>query len=484
MTEDTGPRRCSRIFFTMTGAFFLIAKPVYAQSETPKLSPSTLALQIGLIVFLTLVNAFFSAAEMAMVSIDKNKIKDKADEGDRKSIKILKVLSNQSRFLSTIQVLITFAGFFNSASAATGLGLVLGSYLSALGLPYAENIATVLITVILSYVTIVIGELVPKRIALSHSEEFARSAIGLIAFASKILSPFVSLLSMSTNAVLRILGVTLEGVEEKVTIEQIRSMVQVGQDQGVINPVESEMIHSVISFDDKYAEEIMTARPEVFMIDITEPLENYLSDMLTLKYSRIPVYEEDVDNIIGVLYIKDFFLEAHKKGFNNVDIRPILRPAYLVPERKNINNLFNDLQTNQKHMALLIDEYGGFSGIVTMEDLIEEIVGDIDDEYDHDEPDIIQLSDNSYQAKGGISIKELNYRTGSEFGENSEHYDTLGGLVIYELGYIPADGEKPELWIDNVQLLVSLVEDNRISEVKILVHESEDKAKEEQIEEE
>ena len=303
------------------------------------------------------------------------------------------LLEEPSRFLSTIQVGITFTGYFNSASAAIGISGTVGNFLVGLGVPAAVSvqIAVISVTLILAYITLVFGELVPKRIALQHKEEFSMFAVGPISFVAKIMKPFVSFLSFSTNGIMRLLGISTEGVEEKVTLEEIRSMVEVGQEQGVINPVEREMINSVIGFDDKLAEEIMTARTEVFMIDLEDPIDEYLAEMMELKYSRIPVYDGDVDDILGILYLKDFLLEAYKIGFKNVDIRKILRPAYYIPERKNINDLFNELQEKKMHMAILIDEYGGFSGIVTMEDLIEEIVGDIDDEYDHDEPDIIQL---------------------------------------------------------------------------------------------
>ena len=187
------------------------------------------------------------------------------------------------------------------------------------------------------------------------------------------------------------------------------------------------MIESVIGFDNKLAEEIMTARTEVFMIDIDAPIEEYIDSMLELKYSRIPVYEEDIDNIIGILYIKDFLLHSYNVGFKNVNIRKILRPAYFVPERKNINDLFLELQNKKKHMAILIDEYGGFSGLVTMEDLIEEIMGDIDDEYDHDVPDIMVLDNKNFYVEGSVSIKEFNSKTGLKLDKESENYNTLGG---------------------------------------------------------
>ncbi len=436
--------------------------------------------QLLLIAFLTLLNAFFAASEMAMVSVDKKKISIQADEGNKKARMLLNLLAEPSKFLSTIQVGITFAGFFSSASAAVGISDDLGRYLLGYGVPFAKDVAFIGVTLILSYITLVFGELVPKRVALQYAEKFAFFAIKTVTIVSKIMSPFISFLSFSTNGIMRILGIKTEGVEEKITLEEIRSMVEVGQEQGVINSVEREMINSVIGFDDKLAEEIMTARTEVFMIDLEDPIEDYLGEMLELKYSRIPVYEGDVDDILGILYIKDFLLEAYRVGFNHVDIKKILRPAYFIPERKNINDLFNELQTKKKHMAVLIDEYGGFSGIVTMEDLIEEIVGDIDDEYDHDEPDIKRIDDRNFIAKGAISIKELNSNLGTELDEDSEDYDTLGGFLIDILGYIPDDGEKVKVEYENLDFYIEEINEKRVQQVNIIINEIESDEEEEE----
>lgn len=429
--------------------------------------------QFLLIFILILLNAYFAASEMAMVSVDKKKVAERAEKGNKKARMLLDLLKEPSRFLSTIQIGITLAGFFSSASAARGLSGRLGLLISGLGVPLrlSDDIAFVGITLILSYITIVFGELIPKRIALINAEKYAMFAIRGINFIYKIMSPFVTLLSFSTNTVLRILGYKHENVEQKITLEEIKSMVEVGHEQGIINPTEREMIDSVISFDDKMAEEIMTARTEVFLIDVEDPIDEYLTDMMTLKYSRIPVCEGDADNIIGVLYIKDFLLEAYKVGFAKVDVRRILRPAYFIPERKNINELFKELQEGRMHMAILIDEYGGFSGIVTMEDLLEEIVGDIDDEYDHDEPDIRVIDTNSFLAKGSISIKELNSNIDTEFDEGSEDYDTLGGMLIHMLGYIPDDGDQKLIEYENIEFHIEEIRDKRIQLVRVVLKE-------------
>ena len=260
---------------------------------------------------------------MAIVSVDKKKISKMAKEGNKKAQMLFNLLAEPSRFLSTIQVGITLANLFSSASAAVGISDRLGRTLENVGIPFGQDIAFIGVTVLLSYIVLVFGELVPKRIALQKSEKFALFAIKPISMLSKIAKPFVNFLSFSTNAILGLLGFRSDSVEEKVTLEEIRSLVEVGQEQGVINPIEREMIDSVIAFDDKSCEEIMTARTEVFMIDVKEDIEDHLEAIMELNYSRIPVYEGDVDNVIGILYLKDFLLEAYKVGFENVDIKKL-----------------------------------------------------------------------------------------------------------------------------------------------------------------
>lgn len=430
-------------------------------------SGGNILFQFFLLVILILVNAFYSASEMALISVDKNIIREKAEEGQVKAKRILKLLDDPSKFLSTIQVCITLAGFFNAAFAATGISQGLGDGLFRIGVPRAYQLATILFTILLSFVTIIFGELIPKRLALKAPEQFAFSASGVLWWSYRLLKPCVHLLSSITNALLRAMGVEINAVEEKVTMSDIKSIVQVGQSQGLINVTEEEMINSIISFDNKTAEEIMTPRTSVFAIDITDPPSEYMDELLSVHFSRIPVYDDDIDNIIGVLYIKDYMQEAYEVGFDQVDIQNIVRPAYFVPERKNVNELFNELRENNSHIAVLIDEYGGFSGIVTMEDLIEEIVGDIDDEYDSDEPEINKIGQNTYMAKGTLSIKELNSNIGSEFDEENEDYDSLGGLLFYLMGRIPEDTEQPFVEYDQCQFFIRKMSNKKIEQVRI-----------------
>lgn len=427
--------------------------------------PMSLVSQFILILVLTLLNAFFASAEMAIVSVNRNRIKMLADDGNKKASLLVDLLEEPNKFLSTIQVGITLAGFFSSASAATGISEVIGASLSQLGIPYAQSISLVVITIILSYFTLVFGELVPKRIALQKSEQMAMLSVRPIVFVSKFAKPFVKLLSLSTNLLLRVIGMSDTDLEEKVSREEIKSLVDAGEEYGVINQIEKEMINSIFDFDDKLAKEVMTPRTEVYMINIKLPLS--IEELLEENYSRIPVYEGDMDNIIGILYLKDFLHEAYQVGFENVDIKKLLHRPYFVPECKNIDQLFKELQKSKNHLAVLIDEYGGFSGIVTIEDLIEEVMGDINDEYDDDDPVIRKIDNDTYIVNGLISIKELNDKLQLNLDEETEDYDTLGGFLINQIDYIPSETEECMVEYENLVFKIECVKDKRIEMVKI-----------------
>ena len=425
---------------------------------------SHLFLQFLVIILLTGINAFFSGAEMAIVSINKNKLKILVEEGNKKAIMLDRLLEEPSKFLSTIQVGITLAGFFASASAATGLSKYLSSYLQKLNIPYSSQISMILITFLLSYITLVFGELIPKRLALRSSEKIALFSIEIIVAISKIFSPFVKFLTFSTNIVLSILRMKDDNLEEKVSKEEIRSLVEVGRENGIINEVEKEMIENIIEFDEKIAREIMIPRTKVFLVDKNITIEELFAKKEIGRYSRIPVYDGEADNIIGVLLTKELMMEAYKKGFENVVLSDILQEAYFVPETKNVNELFNELQVEKKHIAMLIDEYGGFSGIVTLEDLIEEVMGNIYDEYDTDDSSIKKLSADKYLINGELFLNDINDYFHIEL--ESRHYDTLSGLIIENIGYIPEDNEDiPPIIMDNMMFKPQRVKDKKIEKV-------------------
>ena len=428
------------------------------------MSEGSLLLQIVIIIILTGINAFFSSAEMAIVSLNKNKLKILIEEGNKKAILLDNLLKEPSKFLSTIQVGITLASFFASASAATGLSQFLSEALKPLNIPYSSQISMILITFILSYVTLVFGELIPKRIALRNSENIALSSVEVIVFISTIFSPFVKFLTFSTNLVLTILRMKEDNIEEKVSKEELRSLVEVGKEHGVINESEQEMIENIIEFDEKIAREIMIPRTKVFLIDKNISIHELFENKEIGKYSRIPVYENEADNIIGILLTKDLMMEAYKKGFDDIKISDLVQEAYFVPETKNVNELFNEMQLEKKHITILIDEYGGFSGIVTLEDLIEEVMGNIDDEFDDEDLSIHQISKNKYLVNGDVSLYDLN--DNFHFELESKYYDTLSGILIENLGYIPEDNENIEpITINGVVFKPQRVRNKKIEKV-------------------
>ena len=438
------------------------------------MSEGSLLLQIVIIIILTGINAFFSSAEMAIVSLNKNKLKILIEDGNKKAILLDNLLQEPSKFLSTIQVGITLAGFFASASAATGLSQYLSGALQPLNIPYSNQISMILITFLLSYVTLVFGELIPKRIALRNSEKIALSSVGVVVFISRLFSPFVKFLTFSTNLVLTILKMKEDNIEEKVSKEELRSLVEVGQEHGVINEAEKEMIENIIVFDEKIAREIMIPRTKVFLVNKNISVKELFEAKEIERYSRIPVYEEEADNIIGVLMTKDLMIEAYKKGFENVNIESLVQEAYFVPETKNVNELFSEMQMEKKHIAILIDEYGGFSGIVTLEDLIEEVMGNISDEFDDEDLMITKLpfSKNKYLVNGEISLNDLN--DNFHFNLDSKYYDTLSGFLIEKLGYIPEDSENiAPIQIGKVIFKPQMVKNKKIEKIIMTLNNAE-----------
>lgn len=430
---------------------------------------NSILFQLLFLAFLTLVNAFFAGAEMAVVSVNKNRIKVLADEGSKRAALLQTLFEDSTKFLSTIQVAITLAGFFSSASAATGISQVLGGWIAQFGIPYSNTIAVVVVTIILSYFTLVFGELVPKRIALQKAEAFSLFVVQPIYIISKILSPFIKLLSLSTNGFLHLIGMKTENLEEAVSEEEIKKMLETGSENGVFNEIEKEMINSIFSFDDKTAKDVMVPRREVFAIDIEEPLEKILDEILETRHSRIPVYKEQIDNIIGILQVKDVMIEARKKSFEEVDIRALLKEAFFVPDGKSTDELFREMQKTKNRMAVLIDEYGGVSGILTVEDLVEEVMGEITDEHEEEVVELQKIGEKEYLLDGSILIEELNEKLNLKL--ETENYDTLSGYLIEELGYIPKDSGQCELDADGVHFKILEVKEKRIRKVWMKIPE-------------
>ncbi|WP_270647714.1 hemolysin family protein [Paeniclostridium hominis] len=424
--------------------------------------PGGILSKLILIAILTAINAFFASAEMAIVSVNKSKVKALSEEGNKNAKLLYKLIKEPSNFLSTIQIGITLAGFFSSASAATGLSTYIANILRPLNIPYTNEISMVVITIILSYFTLVFGELVPKRIALKKSESIALHSVKPIYFISIIAKPFIKILSLSTGLVLKLTGNNDHDIEDTVSEEEIKALIHRSTEDGLIDDDEKEMLCKVFEFNDRLAKEIMTSRSDTFLIDIDDDFKDVLDKILELNYSRIPVYKDDIDNIIGILYVRDLLAKAREVGFDNINIESILHKPYFVPETKRTNDLFKVLKEAKIHLAVLFDEYGGFSGIVTMEDLVEEIMGDIEDEYDIDE-DISQIDEENYIVKGYLSVNDFNDR----FNMNIEpgDYDTLNGYLITTLGKIPNENEV--VILEDVKFTVAKIENRRVEEIKV-----------------
>ena len=438
--------------------------------------------QIIVLVVLILLNAFFAATEIAFISLNDAKVNKDAKEGNKKAKKIKKMLKEPSKFLATIQIGITLAGFLSSAFAsetfADKLAPILNDWLP-IGVIAWKNISIVLITIILSYFTLVFGELVPKRIAMKNYEKIAYASIGIVRVIYAITAPFVKLLTASTNLVSKIFGVK-EGEEATVTEEEIRMMVDAGEEKGAIQEEERDMINNIFEFNDKTVSEVMVHRTDIYAIEINSNIDEILKSIDEYKYSRIPVYEETIDEIRGVLYIKDLF--KYIKTNETLSIKDVIREAYFVSENKKINELFKDLQKNKMQIAIVLDEYGGTAGIITMEDILEELVGNIFDEYDDIETEYEKIDDNTYMISGGVTIYELKKILGIKIPEGE--YETLSGYLIEILGRIPDDEEKPVIETKEATYKIEDYEDKRILWVKVCKNHQEEIEDDEEDEEE
>lgn len=416
--------------------------------------------EILMLFCLILLNAFFAMTEIAFVSLNDAKIEMLAKSGDKKAIKIKKLLGVPSKFLATIQIGVTLAGFLSSAFAAESFADDLAPILQPLLGASAKNIAIIIVTILLSFLSLIFGELVPKRIGMKNHEKIAFATVGIIRTISIILAPFVKILTIATNSVSKIFGVTGND-EEVVTEEEIRMMVDAGEEKGAIEEEEKEMINNVFEFNDIVVSEIMVPRNDLYALDVNLTVEQLFNELGNDRtYSRIPLYEEDMDNIKGVLYIKDVLNKSKE-----TKLRDLMREAYYIPETKKINELFDELKRLKIQMAIVIDEYGGTAGVVTMEDVLEEIVGDIFDEYDEIENLYEIIDQNTYLFDAGITIYDLSKILEIDIEEGD--YDTLSGYILELLGRLPREGEHPEVITDKIKMKVEDYKDKRILTVRV-----------------
>ena len=423
--------------------------------------------QLLVLIILIGLNAYFAATEIAYISLNDAKIEKQAKEGNKKAKQIEKMLKTPSKFLATIQIGITLAGFLSSAFASDTFAEMLAPKLYSL-MPFIslvawENISIIVITIILSFFTLIFGELVPKRLAMKHYEKIAFATIGVIRAISIITSPFVKLLTVCTNGVSKIFGVG-ENEEESVTEEEIKMMVSQGQEKGTIKREEQELINNVFELNDITVSEIMRHRKDIFAVDINISTEELIEELSQeeYRYSRIPVYDETIDEIKGILYVKDVLKNINKKSFK---VKSVVKEAYFVSQNRLINEVFRELQKNKKQIAIILDEYGGTAGLITMEDILEELVGDIYDEYDEEEKEFEKIDDNTYILSGSLPIYDVNKLLDAEIPEGD--YDTISGYLQDKLGRILEDDEElPIIDTEKVTYKIIEYEDRRIIKVK------------------
>lgn len=434
-------------------------------------SSQSLIFQFILLLFLTLLNAFFSASEMAMVSLNRSRVEQKAEEGDKKFIRLLGVLENPNNFLSTIQVGITFISLLSGASLSASLGEVVAKWLGDTAT--AKTAGSIIALIFLTYVSIVLGELYPKRIAMNLKENLAVVSAPIIIFLGKIVTPFVWFLSASTNLLSRLTPMQFDDADEKMTRDEIEYILTKSEE--TLDADEIEMLQGIFSLDELMAREVMVPRTDAFMIDINDNTKDNIEEILKQNYSRIPVYDDDKDKIIGVLHTKRILDAGFRDGFDNIVLSKILQEPLFVPETIFVDDLLKELRKTQNQMAILLDEYGGVAGLVTLEDLLEEIVGEIDDETDKAERFVYELSDGSYIVSGNMNLNDFNDYFDTEL--DSDNVDTIAGYYLTGVGSIPAQGAKETFTCESKDKTLTFtndkVKDGRVVKLRLRVSDIE-----------
>ena len=429
--------------------------------------------QILLQIILIALNAFFAATEIAVISLNEKKVRALAEDGNKKAVKMLKIIEEPTQFLSTIQIGITLAGFLGSAFAADNFAEVLSTAISKAFNLSADNtkiintVAVVLVTLILSYFTLIFGELVPKRIAMKHKEKLANSVCGIISFLAAVLKPIIWFLTVSTNAVLRLVGIDPHEKEEPVSEEDIVLMLDAGADEGSLDHDDIEYIKNVFKLDKMTAEDVMTPRKSVISISYDASDKEILEIIEEESYSRIPVYEDNPDKIIGILHACDYLLKRNEKNF---DLKSILHTPVFVPETVSLDVLFKDMQTDHNHLAVVVNEYGETSGIVTMEDILEEIVGEIWDERDEEIDEFKKIGDNTYKVLCTASLEDFREYFKLEDEEELD-VSTVNGWITEITGIIPEVNYSFDY--KNLTVTITKADQFMTHEIKVVVHPSE-----------
>lgn len=413
---------------------------------------------------LLVLSAWLSAAETAILSFSDAKIRHDAEQGDKKAALLVKMLDQPDRFVFTARLCMLLAGFLSAAFGvldfAPRLARTFTSWGVQMDVEALQVLCAVLVTLLLALLTQVLGRAVPRRIALQRPEKTARVTAGVLHGLSIVLWPLVWLMEKTACGILRLLGIDPNAQREEVTEEEIRAMVDIGGESGAIEENEKEMIENIFEFNNRSAEDVMTHRIDVTSIWVGDDHDAIVKTILDTGLSRFPVYDEDIDDIIGILNTRDFLLEAHHEHPRSV--RELLREAYFVPETVQADMLFRDMQTRKVHMAIVVDEYGGMSGIVTMEDLLEEIVGNIYDEFDPQaKTEIAQVDEGVWRISGSAPLEDVAEALDVEL-PLEEDYDTLGGLIFNQFTTIPSDGATPELDVAGLHIKVEILADHRV----------------------
>ncbi|ERJ76574.1 phage tail component protein [Streptococcus sobrinus W1703] len=430
-------------------------------------SSQNLLFQILLLIILTVLNAFFAASEMSLVSLNRARVEQKAEEGDKKYIRLVKVLDKPNNFLSTIQVGITFISLLQGASLSASLGKVIASWFG--NSATAQTAGSIISLIFLTYIAIVLGELYPKRIAMNLKDNFAIYSAPVIVGLGKVVSPFVWFLSASTNLLSRMTPMTFDDADEKMTRDEIEYMLTNSEE--TLEQDEIEMLQGVFSLDELMAREVMVHRTDAFMVDINDDPQEIIKEILKKNFSRIPVYDDDKDKVLGLIHTKKLLEVGFNNGFENISLRRILQEPLFVPETIFVDDLLKELRRTQNQMAILLDEYGGVSGLVTLEDLLEEIVGEIDDETDQAEVEVREIDKDTYIVLGTMTLNDFNEHFETEL--ESDDVDTIAGYYLTGVGNIPSQEEKESFEVDSgkhhLEIINDKVKEGRVIKVKVIL---------------
>ena len=423
--------------------------------------------QIALIALLILMNAFFAMAEISVISVRRTRIKQLVEEGSSRARTVQRLLENPTAFMATVQIGVTLVGLFAAAIAAVSVAEPVASLLRHTHVPIiahnAVGIAVFVVTLVVAFVTLVAGEITPKSFAMIHSERIALSLGGAIMFLSWALMPVVKIVSFFSDILVRPFGGHVRFAAPILTEEELKMLVEAGEEEGVLEEEEKEMIHSIFEFTDTVARQVMVPRIDMYCIEANDSLDDLLELIVKYGHSRIPVYEENVDRILGVVHAKDL-LPVLREGRRGLNITQVMRPAYFIPENKKVGELLADFKRSKTQMAIVRDEYGGTAGLVTIEDLVEEIVGEIQDEYDVEEKLIEHLDESACLVSARMGIDDLNEQMGLDLPEE-EDYETIGGFVFGLFGRQPNEGESIEY--NGVSFVVEKTEEGRVHKIRV-----------------